>query len=154
MTKWFRHDASRKAGQTTRSRIFTLGGLVGITALLAVVTALIALPLQRTRERQMLNAARAQVHAINDALEAYRGVFYRFPDRIADLRSVGYSVPPSVVVCHFTHVADARNFDDHVEFVAHHRASDRALVARYPTRGRISERERAAACATATEPSE
>ena len=154
MLTWFRRDDARKAGQTTRSPFFTLGGLVVITALLALITALAAIPLRRTRERQMMDAARAQVLAINAALEAYRGAHYRFPDRLQDLRSVGYSAPPSVVICRFRHVADARRFDDHVEFAAHHRASGRALVARYPTRGAPSERDRATACETGPEASE
>ena len=154
MLTWFRRDDAREAGQSAGSHFPTLGGLVAITALLAVITALAAIPLRRTRERQMVSAAREQVLAINSALEAYRGAHYRFPDRLEELRSVGYSVPPSIVICRFEHIADARRFDDHVEFAAHHRASGRALVARYPTRGVMSEQERAAACSMDAEGAE
>ena len=146
MMKWFRRDTARKAGQATPSRAFSLGGIVAITALLALATALVAVPLRRTRERQMIAAAREQAHAIFEALEAYRGANYRFPDAIGELRSVGYSMPPSIVVCRFHHVHDARSFDDHVQLAVHHRASERALTGRYPSRGAMMEQSVTEAC--------
>jgi hypothetical protein len=147
MMRWFRRDAARKAGQTTRSRVFSLGGLLVLTALLAGITALIALPLGDAREAQMTSAAREEVGRLSAAVEGYRAVHYRFPDTLDQLSTVGYDPPPSLVVCRFRHVADTRNFDDHVEFTVHHRAGGRALVGRYPSRGAATERSIADACA-------
>ena len=146
LTRWFRRDATWKAGRASGPRAFSLGGLVILTVLLGIVTALVALPFQQTRERQMTSAARDQLPALFAAVEAYRAAHYRFPDTIEELETTGYSPPPSIVVCRFQHVADARNFDDHIEVVVHHRASARATAARYP-RGAPYERALDEACA-------
>lgn len=144
--RWFRRDAARKSAQATRSRVFSLGGLVALTALLAVLAALVALPLRNAREAQMTAAAREEVGRLNAALEDYRAVHYRFPDSVDQLGTLGYGTPASLVICRFRHVADVRNFDDHVEFVVHHRGGGHALVARYPTRGAPAERSIGSAC--------
>ena len=96
--------------------------MVILTLLLGIVSALVAIPFQQTRERQMASAAREQLPALFEAIEAYRAAYYRFPDTIEQLESAGYSPPPSIVLCRFEHVADVRNFDDHIEVVMHHRA--------------------------------
>jgi UDP-N-acetylmuramoyl-tripeptide--D-alanyl-D-alanine ligase len=56
--------------------------MVAITILLAVATALVAFPLRRTRERQMTSAAQDELDAMLSAVEAFRAVNYRFPDRV------------------------------------------------------------------------
>ena len=146
--QWFRRDAARNAGQKTSSRVFSLGGLVGVTVLLALTTALVALPLKRVRERQMTDAARAELGTLVGAVEQYRAVHYRFPDAVRELETVGYSPGGSIVVCRFRHVPDLRNFDDHLELAVRHRASGTALVTRYPSRGQTAEVPVTEACGT------
>lgn len=120
--------------------------MVLTTALLAVATAFIAVPLKRTRERQMIDAARDELPRLFAALEAYRAVHYRFPDRLGELASAGYAAPHSIVVCRYEHITDVRNFDDHIEVVMHHRASARAIEARYPARGAVHEIDSGSSC--------
>ena len=94
----------------------------------------------------MTAAARAEVGRLSVAVEGYRAAHYRLPDSIDQLATQGYGPPASIVICHFHHEVDARNFDDHVEFALHHRGGDRALVARYPARGVAVERSLESAC--------
>lgn len=130
--QWFRRDAARNAAQKSPSRMFTLGGVALITAILAGITLLIAFPLRRSRERAMTAAAREQLTQILAAVDEYRAQHYRLPDRLDQLETVGYSTPPMIVVCRFRHFPDPRDFDDHLELALHHRASNSAIVGRYP----------------------
>lgn len=149
--RWFRRDAARNAGQKSRSPLFTPGGLALLTVLLALATALVALPLRNARERQMMRAARAEFDEITRAVEEYRGLHYRLPGSIDELSTVGYSASASVVVCRYRHVPDARSFDDHLELAIRHRESGTAVVGRYPSRGVLAEAPAAEACGTASD---
>lgn len=143
---WFRRDPARNAGQKTTSRVFTLGGLLTMTVVLAAGTAVVALPLRDAREDHLNGAVRAEVAELTRAIEEYRATTYRFPDHIRDLKAVGYTVPPAIDVCRFRHDADARNFDDHVELALRHRGSETALALRYPSRATAVELQAAEAC--------
>ena len=122
-----------------------LGRIAVITAVLAVLTAVIAVPLQRRRQQKMTETARDELTALTAAIEEYRAREYRLPDRLADLELVGYSPPPSITVCAFRHVPDARQFDDHVIIALRHRVYEAAVTTRFPN-GTVEVRPAAVAC--------
>ena len=117
-----------------------------LTALLAIAAIAIALPLQRSRERRMVDAARAELASVSRAVEEYRAQHYRLPDGLDELEPAGYTVTPAIEVCAFRHVVDPRGFDDHVEITLRHRASGNAIQARYPAVGGSREIDADEAC--------
>lgn len=129
--------------------MFTLGGLLLLTAILAGVTALVALPLREARERQLLDETRLQMAALLWAVEEFRAREYRLPDRVEELESVGYSLPAAIDACRFVHRVDVRNFEDHLEIVLKHRSSESALAQRYPAAGGAETRPAPAGCDSA-----
>lgn len=109
--------------------------LAAITLALAVLAALIALPLHQRRERRMIETAHGQMRAVIAAVEEFRGHHYRLPDSLDELEASGYSTPAFIVICGFRRVPDRRRFDDHIRIVLRHRASGTAVVTRYPAAG-------------------
>jgi len=122
-----------------------IGRIAILTASLAVLAAVIALPLQRRRQQEMTEVARAELSVLTNAIEEYRAREYQLPDRLADLELVGYSPPPAIVVCTFRHMPDERNFDDHVVIALRHRAYRAAVTTRFPG-GPVEVRAAAVAC--------
>lgn len=129
---WFRRDAAQAAGRRETSGGSSLARFAILTVLLALLAVVVALPRHGDRELRMVRAARAELFSLIAAVDQFRALNYRLPDTLEELDAIGYSRSPVVTICTFRHVPDQRHFEDHVEIVLRHRASARALVARYP----------------------
>lgn len=131
----------------------SLGGIATITLLLAVGTALVALPLRERRERSMMETAAAQLRVLFSAIEEFRGQHYRLPESLEELESVGWTASAAVVICGFRRIHDRRRFEDHIRIVIRHRASRSALLTTYPAApGSFDEVPASVACALADSP--